>query len=167
MARPEIVPYFMEIAKVVATRSTCTRRSVGCVLVNRRNHIVATGYNGVASSVPHCIEQPCPGASFPSGQGLAECQAIHAEANALLQCSSVWEVDSVYCTTSPCMHCLKLLMNTGARNIWFVEPYADVDPVREAWVRSNSVRTMFQVHYGPGQDEGRYSWDWLRQAPKK
>ncbi len=54
MNRPTKDEYFMRMARLVATRSTCLRRSVGCVLVNERGHVIATGYNGVAAGMPHC-----------------------------------------------------------------------------------------------------------------
>ena len=111
------------MAKLVARRSTCARRSVGCVLVDEHNHVLATGYNGVASGEPHCIESPCPGAGAPSGEGLHLCQAIHAEVNALVQCADVMRIAIVYCTASPCAHCMRLLVNTGARAIAFAERY--------------------------------------------
>lgn len=56
MARPSKDRYFLEMARLVATRSTCLRRHVGCVLVNARGHVLATGYNGVAAGQPHCNE---------------------------------------------------------------------------------------------------------------
>ena len=56
MVRPPRDTYFMKMAALVAERSTCLRRSVGCVLVNGRHHVLATGYNGVASGLPHCNE---------------------------------------------------------------------------------------------------------------
>jgi len=123
MSRPSHDEYFLEMAKLAATRSTCARRQVGCVLVNKRNHVLATGYNGVAAGVPHCIETPCAGATAASGESLDLCQAIHAEANALLQCKDVFEIETVYCTASPCVHCTKLLMNTSARVLVFDEVY--------------------------------------------
>lgn len=52
--RPTREEYFVAMAKLVSTRSTCLRRSVGCVLTNARGHVLATGYNGVASGQPHC-----------------------------------------------------------------------------------------------------------------
>lgn len=51
MSRDE---WALELAKLCAQRSTCLRRAVGCVLVNARGHVLATGYNGVASGMPHC-----------------------------------------------------------------------------------------------------------------
>jgi dCMP deaminase len=52
--RPNVDAYFLALASLIATRSTCLRRSVGCVLVDERNHVLATGYNGVAPGRPHC-----------------------------------------------------------------------------------------------------------------
>lgn len=56
MARPDRDTYFLQIAQVVSTRSTCLRRSVGCVLVDSRGHILSTGYNGVPAGQVHCNE---------------------------------------------------------------------------------------------------------------
>lgn len=121
--RPSADEYFIRMAQLVATRGTCPRRQVGCVIVNRRKHVLATGYNGVHAGAPHCFDNPCPGANLPSGQGLDKCEAIHAEQNALLQCHNVYDIDTVYCTTSPCTHCVKLLLNTSCNRIVFTELY--------------------------------------------
>jgi dCMP deaminase len=115
--------YFMEIAKLVATRGTCVRRKVGAVLVNSRRHILATGYNGVPRGMVHCLDRPCLGAFEQSGQNLDNCLASHGEANALLQCKDVNEIDTLYVTVSPCVQCTKLLMNTSCRRIVFAELY--------------------------------------------
>lgn len=123
VARPDSDEYFLAIAQVVSTRATCARRRVGCVLTNDHKHIIATGYNGVAQSRPHCIDAPCKGASAASGTGLDLCEAIHAEQNALLQCPEVQSIDTVYCTHSPCLHCIKLLMNTAAKRVVFIHDY--------------------------------------------
>lgn len=115
--------YFLEMAKLVAKRGTCARRQVGCVLVSGRHHVLATGYNGGAAGMSHCIEEPCPGAEKPSGSFLNECEAIHAEQNALLQCRDVYEIKTCYCTTAPCITCTKLLLNTSCTRIIFLEDY--------------------------------------------
>lgn len=132
--------YFIKIAELVAKRSTCKRRSVGAVLVNSHSHILATGYNGVPRGMDHCIENPCPGANLPSGQGLDLCQAIHAEQNALLQCKNVDEIEAIYTTTFPCMHCLKLLTNTSCKLIYFKEPYGDIHTGWRFWELSGKDR---------------------------
>lgn len=140
MYRPEIDSYMMGIAMLVSTRATCCRRKVGCVLTNRLNHILATGYNGVPRGMAHCtVDEPCEGAKLQSGSGLDVCQATHAEMNALLQCRNVEEIDTIYTTTSPCTICLRQLMNTGARRIVFLEPYGDTGPAQDKWEQSGRV----------------------------
>ena len=122
----------IELAYVMSRRSTCARRQVGCVLVNDKNHIIGTGFNGVAAGETHCTDHPCKGAEFTSGQGLDYCEAIHAESNALLQCKNVYEIHTAFCTLSPCVHCVKLLMNTSCERIVFVEPYSHTH-AQELW----------------------------------
>lgn len=122
-SRPERDEYFAEMTKLVAQRATCARRAVGCVLVNEQGHVLATGYNGVCKGAVHCIDKPCAGANMPSGQGLHMCEAIHAEQNALLQCRNITEVHTAYVTSSPCIQCVRLLVNTSVKRIVFLEEY--------------------------------------------
>ncbi len=151
MSRPNKDEYFLQMVKLVASRSTCIRRNVGCIMTNKRGHVVATGYNGVASGQPHCIdkEHRCTGAGLPSGQGLDQCQAIHAEQNALLQCKDVYEIETCYVTVSPCITCTKLLMGTSCRRIIFLEEYVHTE-AKELWLSSNHDNTRpryWEKHY--------------------
>jgi dCMP deaminase len=114
---------FMTIAFTLARRSSCIRRSVGCVLVDQNNHIVGTGYNGGPKGAPHCIDHPCSGAGFVSGSELGRCQAIHAEQNALMQCRDVMSINTLYTTTFPCEHCFKMIANTGCRKVVYFDDY--------------------------------------------
>jgi dCMP deaminase len=132
--RPSKDVYFLRMAQLVATRATCARRQVGCVLVSGRGHVLATGYNGVAAGRPHCNEgHPCEGANLPSGTGLDLCQAAHAEQNALLQCHDVHEIETCYCTTAPCVTCTKLLLNTSCRRVVFVADYPHTQAAMQLW----------------------------------
>jgi dCMP deaminase len=124
---------FLVMAHHLSKQSTCSRRQVGAIFVNDRSHIVASGYNGAPYGFGHCIDNPCNGALLSSGTGLAECGAVHAEQNALMQCSDVHSIYSAYLTCSPCMHCLKMLLNTGCRNIYFLEEYADSEKCKQMW----------------------------------
>jgi len=131
MTRPTRDELYLSMAELVATRGTCPRRAVGCVLVDVRGRVLATGYNGVASGRPHCAEgHPCPGANCPSGEGLDKCDAIHAEQNAILLLHDPWSVDTVYVTASPCVSCVKLLLGTSARRIVCREVYPHADALR-------------------------------------
>lgn len=132
--RPSKDNVMMEVARILSLRGTCARRMVGCVLTNHLGHILATGYNGVARGRDHCIEFPCLGAKHQSGQGLELCEAIHAEQNALLQCSDVQEIETCYTTTSPCAHCVKLLLNTSCNRIYYYEDYSDSQRCANIWM---------------------------------
>ena len=122
MDRIDTDKYFLEIASTVAKRSTCMRRSVGCLLVDSKNHIVATGYNGVPSKFTHCLDSPCEGAFSLSGTDLDLCNALHAEVNAFLQLRSD-DVLTAYVTVSPCFSCAKMFANSNVKCIVAKELY--------------------------------------------
>lgn len=120
--------YFMQICRVVAQRSTCTRAGVGAVIVKDRT-ILATGYNGSPAGMPHCTEVGCLvyTSTTPDGEVEENCfRTIHAEINAIAQAAkhgvSIRD-SSVYITHSPCIHCLKTLINTGIRRVCYEKPY--------------------------------------------
>ena len=127
MSRISKDEWFLEIAKVVALRGTCARRKVGCVLADQHGRILSTGYNGVARGMVHCTAVPCKGVGMRSGTGLDLCEAVHAEQNAILTCRSPDEIHTCYVTTSPCVSCLKLLLNSPCQRIVFGEQYADTN----------------------------------------
>ena len=128
MERPQWNQYFMQIAKQVAERSTCTRAKVGAVIVRNRS-ILATGYNGSPSSLPHCTEVGCLiyQSQTPDGQVEENCfRTIHAEINAIAQAAKNGvsiEFGEIYSTHSPCVHCLKVLINTGIHQIYYEKEY--------------------------------------------
>ena len=129
----------LRLAQITSLRSTCLRRQVGCILTDSRGIVLATGFNGVPAGLPHCNEgYPCPGAEAPSGQALDQCRAIHAEQNALIQLTRPYEVETVYTTTFPCTHCIKMLMNTSASRIVYLEEYSH-NEAQELW-RGESLR---------------------------
>ena len=113
--------YFMNIARQVATRSTCDRKHVGAVIV-RDKTILSTGYNGSIRGLPHCDDV---GHDLEGGHCVA---TIHAEANAILQAAKNGvSVDGgeLYTTASPCWNCFKLIANAGIKKIYFGEFYRD------------------------------------------
>ncbi len=119
--------YFMRIAYMVATRSTCLRRQVGCVLVKDKR-ILATGYNGAPAGIAHCLDVGCMRMKLgiPSGQRLDICRAIHAEQNVIVQAAvhgvAIGGAD-IYCTTHPCSQCSKMLINCGIKTIYYCDSY--------------------------------------------
>ena len=113
--------YFMSIAQVVATRSTCPRKYVGAVIVRNRT-ILSTGYNGSIRGMPHCSDE---GHMMENGHCVA---TIHAEANAIIQAAKNGvNIDgaAIYVTASPCWNCFKQIANSGIRRICYGEFYRD------------------------------------------
>ena len=143
--RPSKPETFLKMAVALSEQSTCSRRSVGVIMTDHMHQIIASGYNGVAHGAKHCIDKLCPGAAQPSGHGLDMCEAIHAEQNALMQCKDVMKLHSVYCTTSPCMHCVKMLINTNAIHIYYIHDYSDIEQVKQAWISSSILRKITKV----------------------
>ena len=116
MTRMSIDDYFLNMARLASLRSTCRRRQVGCVLVDKSNHVVATGYNGVPRGFLHCLDHPCQGADAKSGTRLTECWAGHAEMNAMLQLQSTDKL-TAYLTVTPCFDCANVIANSNITRI--------------------------------------------------
>ncbi|MFT5222237.1 MAG: dCMP deaminase [Glaciecola sp.] len=111
--------YFLTLAEAAATRSTCTNRQVGAVIVKGR-HLVATGYNGGPRGYGHCDEGACPRSNSGDATGwdYANCIAIHAEANAIMFSSpEARDGATIYTSTFPCFECAKLLANSGINEV--------------------------------------------------
>jgi dCMP deaminase len=126
--RPSWNQYFMTITRQVAERSTCLRAKVGAVIVRDRN-IIATGYNGAPAGLPHCNEVGCLiyASRTPAGELEENCfRTIHAEINAIAQAAkngtSIRDAD-IYITHTPCIHCFKVLINTGIKRIFYEREY--------------------------------------------
>lgn len=141
MPRPSWDEYFLEIAKLVASRSTCLRRQVGAVLVKDKR-VLATGYNGAPSSLAHCLDIGClrENLSIPSGERHELCRGLHAEQNAVIQAAyhgvSI-KGATLYCTHHPCIICSKMLINAGVNRVVYLEGYPDplsVEMFREAGI---------------------------------
>lgn len=127
--RPDWDTYFMRITKLVATRSSCLRRSVGAVLVKDKR-ILATGYNGAPAGMAHCEEAGClrDQLHIPSGERHELCCGLHAEQNAIIQAArqgTEIKDSTLYCTTAPCSLCAKMLINAGVTRIVYEGSYPD------------------------------------------
>ncbi len=111
----------MNIAREVATRSTCDRKFVGAVIVRDRS-ILATGYNGSIRGLPHCDEE---GHLMEEGHCV---RTVHAEANAIVQAARNGvriDASTIYVTASPCWGCFKAIANAGIKRIVYGEFYRD------------------------------------------
>ena len=132
--RPSVDEYFMEIAGVVAKRSTCLRQKVGALVVKDKR-ILSTGYNGAPRGLPHCLDVGClrDERNIESGTRHEVCRAVHAEQNAIIQCAlhgTSTEGATLYCTHQPCILCTKMIINAGIKRIVFLQHYPDEESLR-------------------------------------
>jgi len=121
VTRPGWDQYFMDIARVVASRSNCMKRKVAAVIVLDKR-IISTGYNGTPRGTKNCNEGGCPRCNnmAASGTSLDECLCSHGEENAIVQASyhGVSLKDStIYSTFAPCLMCCKMIINSGIREV--------------------------------------------------
>ncbi|UQZ90929.1 CMP deaminase [Deltaproteobacteria bacterium Smac51] len=153
--RPAWDEYFMAIAKVISTRSTCSSRPVGCVIV-RDHRILVSGYNGPPSGHPHCTE--CGdghdifclrrSGNIPDDKKHEHCPSVHAEDNAIGLAETLnvnLEGSSLYITLAPCIRCTELLRKAGVHHVFFELRYQSIDPVRDAaWEKE--ARSWFKTY---------------------
>ena len=129
MSRLGIHEYYMNICVAASLRSTCMRRKVGAVIV-KDNRILSTGYNGAPSGIPNCIDNcnRCyrSAHNIPSGQMLDMCYAVHAEQNAIMNALKTGEDLKgavIYINTYPCVTCFKLIVQSGIREVYYIDEY--------------------------------------------
>jgi len=125
--RPSWDQYFMNIAKVVASRSNCIKRKVAAIIVKDKR-VVSTGYNGTPRGTRNCNEGGCPRCNSlaTSGTNLEECLCSHGEENAIVQASyhGVSLKDAIiYTTFAPCLQCAKMIINSGIREVIYNMDY--------------------------------------------
>jgi dCMP deaminase len=125
--RPSWDEYFMNIAKVVASRSNCIKRKVAAIIVKDKR-VISTGYNGTPRGTRNCNEGGCPRCNSlaVSGTALEECLCSHGEENAIVQASyhGVSLKDAIiYTTFAPCLQCAKMIINSGIREVVYNMDY--------------------------------------------
>ena len=115
-----------EIVSIVAKRSTCLRRQVGALIV-RDGRILSIGYAGSPAGLPHCLDVGC--LVGPDGGCL---RTQHSEANAIAFAARNGirvEGSDLWCSLTPCLSCAKLIINSGVKRIWALEPYRELSGV--------------------------------------
>lgn len=142
MVRPDWDEYFMMVAQLAAVRSTCLSNQVGAVIVKDRQ-ILATGYNGPPSGLPHCTDQGfCYEGVTVCGSSPLPSRAIHAEANAIAQAAKhgiSTNRASIYVTLEPCLSCLKLIMAAGIYRVYYGQPFDKSSPMSQEYIDQGLV----------------------------
>lgn len=131
--------YFLEIARVVSSRSTCLRRRYGAVIV-KDNVIISTGYNGAARGTLECTERgSCKrqDLNVPPGERYELCEAVHAEQNAIINAPpermkdakiyiAGFEEDGNYAEGMPCLLCQRMIKNALISEVIFINRTGDI-----------------------------------------
>jgi dCMP deaminase len=147
--RPGWDEYFMNIAKVAASRSNCMKRKVAAIIV-RDKRVISTGYNGTPRGTRNCNEGGCPRCNnlAASGTALDECLCSHGEENAIVQASyhgvSVKE-STIYTTFAPCLMCAKMIINAGIREVVYNMDYPLNDTSFRLFAEANIIVRQFKV----------------------
>ena len=142
----------MRITREVAGRSTCLRRQVGAVLVLDRR-LLATGYNGSPSGLPHCAEVGClrQARGVASGERHELCRGLHAEMNVLIQ-AALYGIPvrgaTLYCTNAPCSLCAKMLINARIERIVAGDDYPD--PLAREMLQQTNIK--FEIVQAPREE---------------
>lgn len=155
--RPSKDEYFMEIAQVVAKRSTCLRLHVGAVVV-KDGQILSTGYNGAPHGLEHCTDVGC----IREKQNIAHgthheiCRAVHAEQNSIVQAAlhgvSV-RGGTVYCTHQPCILCTKMIINAKIERVVYLNGYPDQSSIEFLRQAGIEITRMSGGDEGPDQKD--------------
>ena len=107
---------YMRMAEELAKRSTCVRLQVGTVVTDARlENVLAIGYNGNAKGLPNKCDSSVPGS----------CGCLHSEVNALVKVTAGQRDKVVFVTSSPCVMCAKLMINSGVTHVFYRKAYRD------------------------------------------
>ena len=113
---------YLDMARIWAKNSYCTRRQVGALVV-KNNMIISDGYNGTPSGFENVCEDD---------NGITKPYVLHAEANAitkLARSSNNSEGATIYITASPCIECAKLIIQAGIKRVVYGEKYRLTDGI--------------------------------------
>ncbi len=144
MKRPSWNDYFIEIAKVVSSRSTCLRRKYGAVIV-KDNVIIGTGYNGSPRDHANCIDTgKCmrKELNIPSGERYELCEAVHAEQNAIINSPpermkdatiyvAGFEADTSFADGKPCLLCARMIKNAQIKEVVYLRKDGTIDTITD------------------------------------
>ena len=140
-SREEKDAYFMQLSMLVAKGSGCLSRQVGAVIVSPEDRVIATGFNDAPVGItPCCMRGSCLRQGCSVGENLQECFAVHAELSAILQCCK-YGINCQYCkiyvTTYPCASCMKAIIESGIREVIYLQDYNS--PLTEILAREAGV----------------------------
>lgn len=177
--RPDKNAYYINIAKEVASRSTCMSTHIGAIIV-KNDQIIATGYNGAPRKTKDCYERGfClrRELKIPSGQYYEICRSVHAEQNAIINAArsgvnilggdmyswgmKVWAGANELLDILPCYICKKMILNSGLNSLYYMSKSGKIIKIDilKNWTKDWQKRDMLD-------DMKKYSTDYSKEYKK-
>ena len=128
------IKFYLSIAKEVSKASYCERSKVGAIIVKEDN-IISFGYNGTPSGFKNICEI----------DGQTKKDVLHAESNAITKCAKSFYSSNnsqMYLTLSPCFDCAKLIIQSGIKEVYYIEQYRDtsgIELLKQANVHTEQI----------------------------
>ena len=160
MERRDKINYYLDLADVVSSRSTCLRRHYGAVIV-KNDEVIATGYVGAprgrknCTDLNFCIRQQM---NIPRGERYELCRSVHAEANAIISaerekmigasmflCGREVGTGEIINNSNSCSMCKRMIINAGIERVYIrdtAEEYREIE-VREWIDNDESLKGTF------------------------
>ena len=170
--RPKKVQYYLNIAKEIASRSTCMSTIVGVIIV-KDDQIIATGYNGAPRKTKDCYERGfClrRELNIPSGQNYEICRSVHAEQNAIINAArsgvnimgadmymwgmKIWQGANELIDALPCFICKKIVINSGLKNFYYSDSEGKIKKINierdwvQRWKRKDLLEDIEKYNAG-------------------
>jgi dCMP deaminase len=145
--RPSWDDYFIEVVKTVAKRATCDRGRSGAIIVKDKR-ILATGYVGSPTGLPHCddIGHQFKKVLHEDGSVTNHCvRTVHAEQNAICQAARYGVAingATMYCTMLPCYTCAKMIINAGIKRVVCIKDYHAGKETKEIFAQAGIALTI-------------------------
>lgn len=124
MSRPSWQQTIIKIAFAWSERATCPRMQAGCVAVDEGWHVLASGYNGAPSGMPHCVDVGC---IMVEGHCL---RSVHSEINMICHAARLGVSlvgAKIFITNRPCLRCTMAMIQCGVSAIYYAKPYTSED----------------------------------------
>ncbi|MEN9723397.1 MAG: hypothetical protein RJB38_1383 [Pseudomonadota bacterium] len=114
--RPTFESIYLQLAKTLSARSTCSRLQVGTVITTTDyRKVLAVGYNGNATGLKNGCDR----------EEAGNCGCLHSEENAVINCDAPRSTEKVvFVTHLPCVACAKRLINLGnVKQVFYAQEY--------------------------------------------
>lgn len=135
----------LKLLKDIADSSRCISRQTAAIIVDNDGIICGYGSNGSSTNIVSCVNtNHCLRKNFDVGHGLENCISVHAEERAILMALRRGAINgySMYCTDRPCIFCLKPIVETGIRHVFYIREYDSAENAAYSLLSKQVIMTQ-------------------------